>query len=377
MMIAVILREIKKLLTTAKLLLILLLGAASAYALLIGNLYNGHTIDHVQIAICDLDNSAMSRELIQNIHDISTYDIVATTNDEAIAQNYLATNEALGVLIIPEDFSQKISRQQSVNLAFITDGTNTLYLGYGLNSMQEVVGTFSAKYQALANIKAGTPTLPAVPVQLSMRIEDNPTNSYSLFYIYGVMVTAAQLGIMLSFSMSIYDDYRSKIKLHTTLLRALIAKEIVYILLSSLSLMIALSIILGIFNLPFKGSPLHFFMIYFAFAFAVTNLAGLLALYFKTKIALLQCLIFYALPAFLLSGYIWPQLGMIPLWQFISYLFPIQYIMTDFRNIALIGNSSTLYLHTGILILIGLPCFTILYTYLKHHLPAKISLYES
>lgn len=376
-MIAVIVREIKILLTKSKLLLILLLGAASAYALLIGNLYGEHTVDNIQIAICDLDNSAMSRELIQNINDVSTYTIVATVNDEATAQNYLDNNEALGVLIIPQDFSQKISRQQPVNLGFITDGTNTLYLGYGLNSMQEVIGAFSAKYQAMANIKAGTPTLPAVPVQLSQRVGDNPTNSYALFYIYGVTVTAAQLGLMLSFSMSVYDDYRRKIKLNVTLLRALIAKEIIYIFLSTLSIMIGISIILSVFNLPFKGNPLYFLLIYGAFAFALTNLAGLLGLYFKTKIALTQCLVFYALPAFLLSGYIWPQLGMIPFWKFLSYLFPIQYIMNDFRNIALIGSSPTLFMHTGILLLIGLSCFIILYSYLKHHLPDNISLYTS
>ena len=376
-MIAVMLRELQKLLTTGKLLLVLLLGAASAYALLIGNLYNGHTVNHIQIAICDLDNSAMSRELINNINDISTYDIAVTTNDEAAAQHYLDTNEVLGHVIIPQDFSQKISRQQAVNIAFITDGTNTLYLGYGLNSMQEVIGTFSAKYQALANIKAGTPTLPPVPVQLSPRVGDNPTSSYALFYLYGVMVTAAQLGVMLSFAMSIYYDYRSKITLHTSLFKALIAKEIVYSFLSSLSLMIGISIILGVFNLPFKGNPLHFLAIYTAFTFAVINLAGILGLYFKTKIALLQCLVFYALPAFLLSGYIWPQLGMIPFWQFIAYLFPIHYVMIDFRNLALIGNSSTLLPHIGALCAIGLVLFAILYTYIKHHLPDNVSIYTS
>lgn len=376
-MIAVMLREIKHLLAKNKLLLILLLGAASAYALLIGNLYNGHTVNHIQIAICDLDNSAMSRELIKDIHAVNTYDIVATTNDENIAQHYLDTNEALGVLIIPQDFAQKISRQQAVNIAFITEGTNTLYLGYGLNSMQEVVGTFSAKYQALANVKAGAPTLPPVPVQLSPRVGDNPTSSYALFYVYGVMITAAQLGVMLSFAMTTYADYRSKVILHTSLLKALIAKEIVYSLMSSLSLMIGISIILGVFNLPFKGNPLQFLAIYLAFTFAVINLAGILGLYFKTKIALLQCLVFYALPAFLLSGYIWPQLGMIPFWQFISYLFPIQYIMTDFRNLALIGNSPTLLPHIGALCAIGLALFTILYTYLKHHLPKSVSIYTS
>ena len=85
--------------------------------------------------------------------------------------------------------------------------------------------------------------------------------------------------------------------------------------------------------------------------YPVEFMAALMTLFFKTEIALVQCLVFYALPAFLLAGYIWPNIAMLPLMRWISYLIPLHYIIIDFRNLALTGTSGTYLFH--FLILLG------------------------
>ena len=94
-------------------------------------------------------------------------------------------------------------------------------------------------------------------------------------------------------------------------MRSIAAKEILYLMLSVTSVMLAITILSAVFDLPLRADVSRVLTLCAAFLFAVENLAGLAAVLFKTRMALIQCMVFYTLPAFLLSGYIWPELGMI------------------------------------------------------------------
>ena len=78
-------------------------------------------------------------------------------------------------------------------------------------------------------------------------------------------------------------------------------------------------------------------------------MAGLLALYFRTKLTLTQFLVFYSLPAFLISGYIWPEQAMPGIIRFLAWLQPLHYAMVDFRQLALTGQSATWGIHACLL----------------------------
>ena len=95
--------------------------AATAYSLLIGNLYRGGIVQRIPVAVCDLDDSPVSRELIRAVADADQYDFRQTVSDDAEAVNLLERGEVAAVLIIPEDFSDKFYRAESVSVAFLQD----------------------------------------------------------------------------------------------------------------------------------------------------------------------------------------------------------------------------------------------------------------
>ena len=95
--------------------------AATAYSLLIGNLYRGGIVQRIPVAICDLDDSPVSRELIRAVADADQYDFRQSVSDDAEAVNLLERGEVAAVLIIPEDFSGKFYRAESVSVAFLQD----------------------------------------------------------------------------------------------------------------------------------------------------------------------------------------------------------------------------------------------------------------
>lgn len=334
-------RELSILLAERKLVAFVLLFAASAYALLIGNLYRGHVVEHIPVAVCDLDGSAESRALLREMQTIHTYDVALATDDLAAAEAMLARREAAAILVVPEGFSKDLSARRPVQIPFITDGSNSLVQSYTLGPIQEIVGTLSAMQAAQTAAADGMSELPPAPVSVSFRIPENPTGSYAFFYLYGVMLTAAQLGVMLNTALSVWSDVRCGYFLGKDNVKKLLAKELFYGAFSVLSALIGLFWLVWLLDLPFKGSLWDFLPLYAAYAFAAMNLAALLALYFRTEIALVQCLVFYALPAFLLSGYIWPEHGMLPAWRVLSATFPLHYLLDNFRGIALSGADIT------------------------------------
>ncbi len=332
---------------------IVLLCASVAYVFLIGNLYNGHTVQHIPVAVCDMEQSSLSRDLVHDVETANPYELVAVAGDETTVMDLMDNKKVEAILIIPQDFSEKLAHHEQIQLAFISDGSNTLHQGYASAPMQEVVGTFSAKQQMLSAAAGGAPQLPSVPVQMSLRIMGNPTQSYSFFYLYGVMITASQIGLMIAFALAVYCDFRKYFFYHHGIVRTLVAKEIIYVGLSFIAVLLGISAIVSVFHMPFEGNIWAALFLCFSFSYAVANLAGVVALYFKTKLALVQCLVFYALPAFLMSGYIWPDIGMLAPVKWVSYTIPLHYICMDFRAVALTGTVPDLWLHCLVLQIMG------------------------
>lgn len=346
-------REITILLKRRKLILFILLFGASAYALLVGNLYRNHVVTTIPLVICDQDQSSLSRSLARYIIEADRVQVIASVQDEKEAYALLDKKKAEGLIIIPQDFSKKISRHEPVSLLFLTDGTNSLYQGYAMAPVQQAAAQFSAEREMETASLEKVPYLPAAPVYPSFRIKENPTQSYSFFYLYGVTITAAQIGLMLSFAESLYEDLRNRTFQKISILKLLLAKEITFSLLSTAALLPALTLITGFFHMPYKGSFLLFFALYVVYTGAALFMAALITFAFKTEIAMVQFLVFYALPSFLLSGYIWPDDAMLPMMKWISLLIPLHYITTDFRSLALSGTSGTFLSHFLILLTIS------------------------
>ena len=86
---------------------------------MIGNLYRNETVQNIPVAVCDLDDTPLSRELIKAVMDADQYDYRETLTDEFVSVEKLRSGELAAVLIIPEDFAKKFYTQQPIDLAFL------------------------------------------------------------------------------------------------------------------------------------------------------------------------------------------------------------------------------------------------------------------
>ena len=363
-MLEIMWREWKLLVHERAMVLFVLLFAATAYALLIGNLYKGGIVQNIPVAVCNLDDSALSREFMQMTAEADQYAFSGSLPNVETAEAQLAAGEIAAAVIIPPDFTEKYYRGETVTVAFLQDGSNTLQAGYALAPMQTVCAEFNQRYADFAARAQGTPTVSPAAVAMSMRTYGNATQSYLSFYMYGVMLMAAQIGMIMGFAMSVYEDLRQDFFYQNGIGKVLGAKILLYWFLSLLSVCMAIFILIALFDMPLRGAISKIILLAAAFLLAVEGLGGIAALYFKTRLALVQAMVFYTLPAFLLSGYIWPETGMVDVVKWISLLQPVHYALSDFRNLALIGSSPDYWLDVGILLGTGSIALVLLYAFL-------------
>ena len=125
-MLKIMRRELDLLIHERLAVLIILLFAATAYSLLIGNLYRGGIVQKIPVAVCDLEDSPLSRELIRATAEADQFNFCGTVSDDLEAVKLLERGEIAAALIIPKDFSEKFYRLESVTLAFFFKTAATL-----------------------------------------------------------------------------------------------------------------------------------------------------------------------------------------------------------------------------------------------------------
>ena len=171
--------------------------------------------------------------------------------------------------------------------------------GYAFSPMQQAVGVFSAQFATNAAMSSGTPQLSPSAISVSVRTYGNPTQSYLEFYVYGVMLMATQIGMIMGFSMSMYEDFNGGFFDNGNAEKILAAKSIFYLFMSFGSIVLGMFFLSALFKLPFKGDLFLTMILCVAFLFVVENLSGIAALYFRTKIgmfdAVMTLMTFYAL----------------------------------------------------------------------------------
>ena len=134
--------------------LLVLIGAATAYALLIGNLYSGRILQNIPVAVCNLDETNLSREFVKDISETDQFVLVKNISSEIEAAEILERGEVAAVFVIPEDFSKNFYSQKAASVALLADGANIVPVNYSLTPANLIIGNFAARYNvqaALAN----------------------------------------------------------------------------------------------------------------------------------------------------------------------------------------------------------------------------------
>lgn len=325
---------------------IFLFGAATAYLILFGILYYPGVVKEIPTVVCDEEHTAYSRLLTRQVDDDERLGLVRVVADEGEARDMLRRKEVYAAVIIPADFSHDILNGRSAKVLFMLNGANIITTNIATTAGNDIVNTFNTRFaarQAALRTSGDEQMLKKriSPVETTLRVLNNPTQSYMMFFVTGLAMAAMQQGFFLAIGAAVQCDFRNPELKGTSKGRLLVVKVGVYWVLSILSfgLVCILARLLGI---PDRASIQSLGLLAGAFSFAAISLGLFASSIFHNELQFVRASIMYTVPAFIFGGYTWPLEAMDPVTQVVAQAFPMAWMSNAVRGLFLSGHLATL-----------------------------------
>ena len=212
---------------------IFLFGAATAYLILFGILYYPGVVKEIPTVVCDEEHTAYSRLLTRQVDDDERLGLVRVVADEGEARDMLRRKEVYAAVIIPADFSHDILNGRSAKVLFMLNGANIITTNIATTAGNDIVNTFNTRFaarQAALRTSGDEQMLKKriSPVETTLRVLDNPTQSYMMFFVTGLAMAAMQQGFFLAIGAAVQCDFRNPELKGTSKGRLLVVKVGVY-----------------------------------------------------------------------------------------------------------------------------------------------------
>lgn len=337
---AVFLRECRRIIFNRHLRMICLVSPL-LYGIVLASIYAHKRINEIPVGLVDMDGSALSRKAARWADATENIDIYRSYDNPARAQSALVSGEIHGFIYIPKDFSRDIKRGGEARLRVAADYANVVVANPILLAASDTAGALSAEeFYGLAArhglVRRRIENLNQL-VRVDVRPIFNPQMNYSDFFIPGLIFVVLQQIILVGLAFTVAEERQSRkvgevYRLAGGRPGALIAgKAAPYILINFGTSLFFIFGLLPRFDLrPQSGIPE---VLVFTLLFVVCTAAfGLVvSSFFRRTVDAFLALMFFSMPAFLVSGFSWPSYTMPWFVQAVSLPIPSTHFMAWFR----------------------------------------------
>ncbi|CAB3793225.1 ABC transporter permease [Pararobbsia alpina] len=295
---------------------------------------------HLPTAVIMGDQSTFTRSFIAAMKNSDYFDIVETLPDEQAGRRALAQGRVQFVLTVPVDFSRRLLRGEHPSLLVEADATDPTATGTALAALPGLVQPVADKdiTGALAHLN-GSPA--AFDVQIHRLYNPEGITQYNV--VPGLMGVILTMTMVMMTGLAITRE-RERGTMENLLatpvlpIEVMTGKIVPYVMIGMVQASIILAAARFVFHVPFAGSLLAIYLGTLLFIAANLTVGITLSSIAQNQLQAMQLTVFYFLPSMLLSGFIFPFVGM-PAWaRVIGDLLPLTYFNRLIRGILLKGN---------------------------------------
>jgi len=297
---------------------------------------------HLPAAVAISDPGPFSDSIVAALSNSGYYDIRLATNSPAAARRMLGEGEVSFVVEIPENFSRDLIRGAQPTLLIEADATDPSSASNAIGAIGRIAadalrddlkGPLAQRVQS------------APPFQTIVHPLYNPEGRTQYNIVPGLLGIILTMTMVLTTSIALTRErergtYENLLAMPTHPAEIMIGKITPNILVGMVQSVLVLLAAKFIFGVPMIGS--------------FTLLSGVLVIFIAANLAVgytfstvadnqmqaMQMVMFFVLPAILLSGFAFPFRGM-PVWaQWIGEALPVTHFLRVVRGILLKGNGS-------------------------------------
>lgn len=296
-------------------------------------------ITNAKIGVLDYSKDQVTRTIIQKLDNSRSFTVVVNLNAQKEIEGLFQEGEVKAVIVFEEDFEEKLEHSGKADIQIVTDATDPNLA----NLVQAYTGRIVNDYVAEFNFNNGIPLIKA-GIQPRVRMLYNPELKSVNLFVPGLIAVILMLISTLMTSISITREKEMgnmEILLVSPLkpTQIIIGKVLPYLVLSIVNVVTILILAKYIFEVPFRGSYLFFFLESGLFIMAALALGVFISTAANNQqTAMMVSLAGLLLPTVLLSGFIFPVQSMpLPL-QWLSHMVPAKWFLIIVRSIMLKGS---------------------------------------
>ncbi len=288
-------------------------------------------VRRVELAVCDLDRTASSRELVDRFTRSTYFTVTGVVDSQPGLDALLESGAARVALTIPAGFSAERSAGRPGHVQLLADGsdamTGTLGLSYATGVLQDASSSAGVRpLITLRPVVLYNPDLVSrnymVPATLSM-----------IIMVMTMMLTA--MAVVRETEMGTMEQL-----LVTPLSpgHLIVGKLIPFALVGLVEVLTALPVVLFLFRVPLRGSFFTLIALTLPFMLCTLGLGLFISTMAQTQQQAMMLTAFvFILPQMLLSGFAFPIQNMPGIFRLLTYLVPLRYYLVILRGVFLKG----------------------------------------
>lgn len=296
-------------------------------------------VKKINTDIYDFDRSRESREFVRAF-DAGDYfipsDRLATGETVPLweLQDRFRRNKTQVAIVIPEDFSERLTQKKNVTIGLLADGSDANAARAGLGYAGLIVRQFSQRVAGLE-----------LPVEIRHNFLYNPELESVYYMVPGIVATLLTMVTMMLNAMGIVREREmgtleqisvTPIAGHILLL----GKITTFGLLGLMEMIIALAVGILWFGIPFAGSPLLLAALAALYLLTTLGLGTFFSTITSTQQQAMFVAWFFSVFFILTSGFFSPISNM-PVWmQRVTVINPMRFFMEIVRGIMMKGSGA-------------------------------------
>jgi ABC-2 type transport system permease protein len=299
------------------------------------------------VYVLDRDGSQQSQDLLKHFQASSYFHIARAVDNYASLTRALDDGSAKMAIVIPWNFSQRLSEGGPVQVQALVDATDDNTANVLIGYTQAVVQAYSSEIQTEWLSQHGRQIQPA-PVSVQTRTWYNENLESSAFIIPGVLaLVMSVIGAFLT-SLTIAREWErgtmeQLISTPVSAMEIMLGKLAPYFVLGMFDVVVCALIAIYWFHVPFRGSFLTLLISSAMFLVVVLSLGFFISVLAKNQFAASQiALLITFLPAFLLSGFLFAIEQMPIALQWITRILPARYYVSVLKKIFLKGTPTAM-----------------------------------
>ncbi|ACM20140.1 ABC transporter, membrane protein [Geotalea daltonii FRC-32] len=297
-------------------------------------------VDRVPLIVWDQSNSPASREFVSGFTGSHFFALQGHAAGYQEIEQAIDDRSALIALVVPRDFARSIEAGKTVAVQAILDGSDPNTATFALGYAEAVTGSFSRKVVLERLNRMGMPPSRA-GIDIRPRVWFN-SDMVSKNYIFPGLIAIVMMVIAsLLTSLTIAREWENGtmeqlLATPVTGPELILGKLTPYFAIGLLDLILCVIVGEFFFAIPLRGSLVLLFALSLLFLLGALGLGMLISIVTKSQLVASQlALVATMLPAFLLSGFIFPIENMpVPI-QFVTRLVSASYFVVLIRGIYL------------------------------------------